>query len=243
MPHIMRLIIDIGNSRAKVAAFEGGEPVELFVTDHSLKGLREFAWRTGCQNGIFSTTARMTEEGIKELESVGFPIMQLTGETRVPVEVTYHTKETLGADRIAGIVGARSLKPEGNLLVIDSGTCLTIDFLDAENHYQGGNISPGVEMRLRAMHEGTALLPLIDREGEVPKLGYDTATALRSGVIIGMTHEIEGYIRQFREKYPQLSVFLTGGDAFHIDMSEENCIFADKFLVLRGLNHILAYNI
>ena len=242
----MNLIIDIGNTRAKVLAFEGTEIVDKMTTDHQLSGVKDFAKKMKCERGIFSTTAHMTKEGQEVLKTLGIPVMQLTGNTRVPVDVKYHTKETLGADRLAAIVGARTLQPDGDILVIDSGTCITIDFLDAQNHFLGGNISPGLEMRLRAMHEGTALLPLIGREGEVPELGTDTATALRSGVVWGMKHEIEGYIRQFRKKYPCVSVFLTGGDikklALGIANSAKSRIFADDFIVPRGLNTILAYN-
>ena len=236
------LIIDIGNTRAKVFAFEGGKIVDGMTTDHNLTGVGEFARRTGCQRGIYSCVAHLPEEGRKVLAGLGFPMMELTGQTPVPVQIMYHTTETLGADRIAAIMGARELMPEGDLLVIDTGTCITFDFLDHENHYRGGNISPGLGLRLRAMHEGTALLPLIDREGESPELGYDTATALRSGVVWGMKYEIEGYIRRFRRKYPCVSVFLTGGDVKNLGISVKSRTFADDFIVPRGLNHILEYN-
>lgn len=238
----MNLIIDIGNTRAKAFAFEGDDIVESMATDHKLTGLVEFAQRTGCTRGIYSSVAHIPEEGYKALESLGFPLLQLTGQTPVPVKIKYHTTETLGADRIAAIMGARTRQPEGELLVIDSGTCITYEFLDAENNYIGGNISPGLRLRLLAMHEHTALLPLISGEGEAPELGYDTATALRSGVVWGMTYEIEGYIRRFQKKYPQISVFLTGGDAQKLDISQDCCIFADDFIVPRGLNAVLEYN-
>ena len=238
----MKLIIDIGNTRAKVFVFKGKRMVEGLITDHSLGGVKEFAQRMKCERGIYSTTARIPEEGKEELSSLGFPMIQLTGQTPVPINIMYHTTETLGADRIAGIVGARTLMPKGDLLVIDTGTCITFDFLDNENHYRGGNISPGLAMRLRAMHEGTALLPLIDREGDAPELGFDTATALRSGVVWGMKYEIEGYIRRFRRKYPSVSVFLTGGDVKNLGISAKSRTFADDFIVPRGLNTILEFN-
>lgn len=238
----MKLIIDIGNTRAKVFAFEGKKIVEGFSTNHKLEGVKDFARKTNCDRGIYSSVAHLPEEGHKVLNTLGFKMLQLTGQTPVPVEIMYHTTETLGADRIAGIAGARALKPEGELLVIDSGTCITYDFLDGENHYLGGNIAPGLRLRLQAMHEHTALLPLIDGEGEAPELGYDTATALRSGVVWGMKYEIEGYIRRFRRKYPHVSVFLTGGDVKKLGISTKYRIFADDFLVPRGLNQILDYN-
>ncbi len=246
----MNLTIDIGNTRAKVVAFDGERIADHFCTGHDLSGVKEFSARMGCQKGIFSTTARMTPEGNQVLGSLGFPMHQLTGNSPVPISVQYHTTETLGADRLAAIVGARTLLPEGHVLVIDSGTCLTYDFLDTDNHYLGGNIAPGLEMRLKAMHEHTAALPLIGREGEAPELGYDTATALRSGVVWGMKFEIEGYLTHFMQKYPGLSVFLTGGDVKKLGISKEFTNFAsetvqrgtimtDEFLVPRGLNKAL----
>ena len=244
---IMNLIIDIGNTRAKAFVFEGNRIVEGLATDHTLKGIADLAQRTGCQRGIFSSVAYIPEEGTKALASMGFPILQLTGQTPTPIRILYRTKETLGADRIAGIMGARLLKPEGDLLVIDAGTCITFDFLDSENYLRGGNISPGLGLRLRAMHDGTALLPLIEGDGEAPELGFDTATAMRSGVVWGMKYEIEGYIRHFGQEYPDISVFLTGGDIKKLGISKENCNFASDFrtddlLVPRGLNYILNYN-
>ena len=238
----MKLIIDIGNTRAKVFAFKGDRIVDSLTTNHELEGVKEFARRTKCDRGIYSCVGHLPQNGVVLLESMGFEMLQLTGKTPVPVEIMYHTTETLGADRIAGIVGARALKPDGELLVIDSGTCITYDFLDSNNHYQGGNIAPGLRLRLVAMHEHTALLPLIDGDGEAPELGYDTATALRSGVVWGMKYEIEGYIRRFRRKYPHVSVFLTGGDIKKLGISTKSSIFADDFLVPRGLNKILDYN-
>ena len=238
----MNLIIDIGNTRAKAFAFEGDRIADSMATGHRLTGLADFARRTGCTRGIYSSVGHIPEEGYEEMGRLDFALVQLTGETPVPVNIKYHTTETLGADRIAAIVGARTLQPEGYLLVIDSGTCITYEFLDSENNYLGGNIAPGLGLRLRSMHEHTALLPLISAEGEVPEMGYDTETALRSGVVRGIKYEIEGYIRHFQQEYPQISVFLTGGDIKYLDMSPKSSIFVDDFIVPRGLNKILQYN-
>ena len=108
--------------------------------------------------------------------------------------------------------------------------------------YWGGNITSGLQMRLKALHAFTARLPLIDSEGDVPEIGYNTETAIRAGVIQGIKFEIEGYIKHFKEKYPDLLVFLTGGDNFNFDSTIKSIIFADKFIVPRGLNRILIFN-
>lgn len=239
----MRLIIDIGNSRAKVAVFDGTELVSSMRTDHDLTDLPDMVTLYPCQQGIVSTTAGLTERAEQRIAALPFEVLRMTGETPVPIQVLYHTPQTLGSDRLAAVVGAWAQYPKRNILIIDAGSCITYDFLDNEGNYRGGNISPGLGMRLNALHEHTARLPKIDSEGDTPEVGYDTETAIRSGVCIGIRHEIEGYIKAFREKYPDVLVFLTGGDAFHLDMSKENCTFADEFLVLRGLNNILAYNI
>ena len=128
------------------------------------------------------------------------------------------------------------------MLIIDAGTCITYEVIDAQGNYWGGNIAPGMQMRLHALHEHTARLPLVSAEGPVPGMGYDTETAIRSGVLRGMKYEIEGYIKSMRAKYPKLLVFLTGGDKINFDSKIKNIIFADKYIVPRGLNKILDYN-
>ena len=241
--NVMNLIIDIGNTRAKIAVFgTDEEPVELIYTDHKLTDLSNLAKRHACQRGIISTTAGLTQEAEQKINALHIPMLRLTGDTPTPIHLHYHTPKTLGTDRLAAVVGAWSTSPGKDVLVIDCGTCVTYDILDGEGNYWGGNISPGLGMRLRALHQQTARLPLVCEEGEIPEIGYDTETAIRSGVIQGLKREIEGYILHFQGKYPQLSVFLTGGDAQKLGISKESCIFAAEFLVLRGLNTILDYN-
>ncbi|MBR1789539.1 MAG: type III pantothenate kinase [Bacteroidaceae bacterium] len=238
----MNLTADIGNTRAKLAVFDGDTIVAEVNTDHELTDLPTLAKAHPCRQGIVSTTAGLTETARERLQALGIPLLFMTGETAVPVQVHYRTRRTLGSDRLAAVVGAHHLHPENDMLVIDAGTCVTYDLIDHDGNYWGGNISPGMEMRLRALHQQTARLPQVGSEGDTPDVGYDTETAIRSGVVRGMEMEIEGYIRHFRKKYPALSVFLTGGDAQKFDMSAESCIFAPDSIVLRGLNQILAYN-
>ncbi|MDR2860026.1 MAG: type III pantothenate kinase, partial [Mediterranea sp.] len=126
--------------------------------------------------------------------------------------------------------------------VIDAGTAITYEFIDAKGQYHGGNISPGMQMRFKALHHYTERLPLIQSDGDAPPVGVSTETAIRSGVLKGIEYEMMGYITKFRDKYPDLLVFLTGGDAFSFDTRVKSIIFADKFLVLKGLNRILNYN-
>ena len=145
-------------------------------------------------------------------------------------------------DRLAAVVGANYLSPGRNLLVVDAGTALTYEFIDAEGNYWGGNISPGIYTRFKTLNACCDKLPLIERKGETPEFGFDTETAIRAGVIRGIEFEIIGYITLLQKKYPDLLVFLTGGDKFSFDTNLKSIIFADRFLVLKGLNRILSYN-
>ena len=239
----MKLIIDIGNTVAKLVAFDGDEPVEeVRTSNESLAALGAFAAKYAFTHGIVGAVREITPQAEERLQALHIPLLRFTSSTPVPITNRSRTPQTLGSDRLAAAVGARSLKPGKDLLIIDAGTCVTYEVIDALGNYWGGNIAPGMHMRLRALHEFTAKLPLVEAEGAVPGMGYDTDTAIRSGVLRGMKYEIEGYIRSMRAKYPKLLVFLTGGDKINFDTTIKSIIFADKFIVPRGLNKILDYN-
>lgn len=239
----MKLIIDIGNTVAKLVAFDGDDPIEEFRTSNeTLDGLENFISKHPFEKGIVATVRPIEQKVMEMLGNLPFPLLMFTPETPVPIQNRYKTPSTLGSDRLAAAVGAATLKPGKDLLIIDAGTCITYEVIDGQRNYWGGNIAPGMHMRLRALHEFTARLPLVSPKGEVPGMGYDTETAIRSGVLRGMKYEIEGYIRSMRAKYPHLLVFLTGGDEINFDTKIKSIIFADKFIVPRGLNKILDYN-
>ena len=239
----VKLIIDIGNTVAKLVAFEGEEPIEEVKTSNeTLAGLPAFASKYHFDCGIVGSVIGIPEGVEDMLTSMPFPILRFTPDTPIPICNKYKSPYTLGSDRLAAAVGASILKPDKDILIIDAGTCITYDVIDAKKNYWGGNIAPGMQMRLHALHEYTVRLPLVQAEGEVPGLGYNTETAIRSGVLRGMKYEIEGYIKSMRSKYPHLLVFLTGGDKINFDSNIKNSIFADKFIVSRGLNKILDYN-
>lgn len=239
----MNLVIDIGNTVAKLAAFRGDELVDVAYTDNgSLQKLPEFVCQYPFEKAIYSTVVDLSKEALRQIEMLSVPCQKLTWETPMPIKCGYHRPETLGSDRIAAVVGAAASKPGMPLLVIDAGTCITFEFIDEQGCYQGGNISPGLEMRLKALNHFTSRLPLVAAEGDLPEVGKDTETAIRLGVKKGLQYEIEGYIKDFWKKYPRLLVFLTGGDEFSFDTNIKNLIFADKFLVLKGLNRILNYD-
>ena len=239
----MNLVIDIGNTVAKLAAFDGDELKEvIFDSNRTLAQLPEFCKRYPFERAIAVTVVDLEETVARSLEGLPFPVLWLDKDTPLPVQNLYETPQTLGYDRIAAVVAANACCPGRDLLVIDAGTCVTYEFVDAQGRYHGGNISPGMQMRFKALHHLTGHLPLVSAEGRMLPMGKDTETAIRAGVLKGMEYEIEGYIRRMKHKYPELLVFLTGGDDFSFDTNLKSIIFADRFLVLKGLNRILGYN-
>jgi type III pantothenate kinase len=239
----MNLIIDIGNSSAKLSAFEKERMVEVItLSNRTLDGLKDFCQKYPFERGIYSTVVNLTREVQRQLDTLGFPMMKLDSSTPIPIVNEYKTPQTLGTDRLAAIVGAQAAHPGKDILVIDAGTAITYDFIDAHRHYKGGNISLGVQMRLDALHQYTDRLPQVKAQGDVPKMGYNTETAIRSGVIEGLKFEIEGYIKELSKTYANLLVIITGGNEYLFDIHREDTLFADKFIVLQGLNCILHYN-
>ena len=239
----MNLIIDIGNTVAKIAVFKDKDIVEiLYDSNQTLESLSDICEKYAVEKAIVATVIDLNERVSAQLKSLPVSLLWLNEKTLLPVENLYETPETLGYDRMAAVVGAYEQFPGKDILVIDAGTCITYEFIDAAGRYHGGNISPGVQMRFRALHEFTGRLPLVLREGRRLSLGSDTDTAMREGVLKGMEYEISGYITAMKHKYPELLVFLTGGDDFSFDTNLKSIIFADRFLVLKGLNRILNYN-
>ena len=240
----MNLIIDIGNTCVKLVCFNEGKVVEEQRTDKDdVAALQSFCSRYPFRRGICSSVSDISEEYSAALSSLPFSMMEFkSGVTRVPIINKYSTPLTLGSDRLAAVVGANWLQPGRDALVIDIGTCVTFDFINSSGEYLGGNISPGPTMRLKALNHFTARLPLVERRGDTPDFGTDTTTAIRSGVMNGIKYEIEGYIHSFLAKYPQLFVYLTGGVHLNLQFSENLSIFADDFIVPKGLNRILEYN-
>ena len=239
----MNLIIDQGNTQAKLAIFENGQMIAQNKTAAlTTCFIEEFIDGHQIDATILSSVIEIPESvlfGIKKLAPLFFT---LSHTLKLPFTITYHTPETLGRDRIAAVAGAWAMHPNQNILVIDAGTAITYDFIDSSGNYPGGNIAPGLEMRFKALHKFTGKLPLISKTGDTPLLGYNTETAIRAGVAQGMIFEIESYIHRFRERNQNLLIFLTGGDAFYFGERLKSSIFADEYLVLKGLNSLLEYN-
>ena len=240
----MNLIIDIGNSRTKLVAFDGDDAADQSIAEgHSLELLAGFCQRHTFSAAIVSSVIDITPEACEALHQLPCPLLTFAADTPTPLHNRYRTPATLGRDRLAAAVGAATLLPRHSLLIADMGSCITFDFVSDRGTFVGGNITPGLHARLRAIDEFFPRLPHVDTDGDLPELGYDTPTAIRAGVVRGIIHELNGYIDFYSRRYPNLHTFVTGGDADIIVRHNARHTTIDPLLVARGLNVILDYNL
>lgn len=238
------ICFDQGNSATKAGVFFSDKLVEVISFENSdLSGFENILRKYPSSNCILSSVIETEDSIISRIRQLTAYFLLLSEKTLIPVTNNYNTPATLGKDRLAAIVGANALMPTKDILVIDAGTAITYDFIDSVGVYHGGNIAPGVDMRLKALHQFTRKLPLVEAFIETPLMGTDTATAINSGVINGIEFEIHGYINTLKIKYPELLIFLTGGSSIYFEEKFKNAIFVEKNLVLIGLNRILLYNV
>ena len=240
----MNLAIDIGNTRTKIGVFSGDQLLHKEVWEKwSLREIQQLATNQKVKKVILSTVGGRLDKIIEQFLEEHFFFVPLNLNTHLPVTNAYKTPETLGKDRLAAVVGAFALYPDSNCLVIDAGTCITYDFLRHDAVYLGGNIAPGLRLRLKAMHTFTASLPELEL-GEVDELiGTSTEHAMRNGAQLGALMELEAFIRAFESEFGALKVILTGGDAIFFAKKMKREIFVNHNLVLTGLNKILNYNV
>lgn len=236
------LVIDAGNTSVKAALLDEGRIVAVRRSVRLDSEIVRLAAGRDVTCGILSAVRALTPEESALLEGLPLRMLRLSVALPLPLHIAYRTPDTLGPDRIAAAVGAWRRCPGSNILVIDAGTAITYDIVTASGEYLGGNISPGKDLRFRALHEYTGRLPLVSPSDEVPDVGYSTETAIRSGVIRGIQDEMSGCIARFSSIYESLNVFLTGGDAKLFEKPIKSGIFADEFLVLEGLDSICSFN-
>ena len=239
----MNLVVDIGNTLLKLAVFDGGR----LVAQQCVGELREetFAGLLGGARAARAVVASTRGEAPAIVEAVRRHtdyLLEFTPATPVPIGNAYLTPATLGRDRLAAAVGAATLYPGRNALIVDFGTAVTLDFVSADGVFRGGCISPGMAMRFRALHEYTAALPLCDATDSAELLGRTTDEAVRLGVMNSLAFEIEGYIARMQGEVEDLCVIFTGGDTNFFAKRIKNTIFANCNLVFWGLNRILEYN-
>ncbi|MFN8278319.1 MAG: type III pantothenate kinase [Chitinophagales bacterium] len=231
----MNLCIDIGNTRLKYAFFQ---QQECIAEGFGLEALEKALQQHRLLRVLYCAVA--AEAGLQQLlEKHGLPANRLTAKTPLPFHLSYETPDTLGADRLAVVAGAQALFPAQPCLVISCGTCITYNFLDASGTFAGGAISPGVPMRLRAMHTFTNRLPQAPMATSPQLTGTTTEASLQTGAQLGAALEINGFCERYQQLYPQLRIIMTGGDMPMLLPHLKNSIFARPALALEGLNAII----
>ncbi|HKJ06390.1 MAG TPA: type III pantothenate kinase [Flavobacteriaceae bacterium] len=241
----MNLIIDAGNTQVKLAVFNQTNLVytETVSYINFVTAALNIHAKWACKKAIISSVKNISKLDIEKLKAV-FNLIILSNKTQLPFKISYKTPETLGVDRIALASAAFNQYPKQNVLVIDAGTCITYDFINAEGVYQGGSISPGLQMRFKALHQFTDKLPLLTTsELDNILIGKSTTESIIIGVQQGVINEIDSFINSYRKKNKNLTVVLTGGDTKYLAKRLKNSIFANPIFLFKGLNSILLYNI
>jgi type III pantothenate kinase len=239
----MKLIVDIGNTFIKCAFFDANELVHQFSVplDEALKLPEMFKNSPVPSSCFFSSVRELPEVFVKSLPP-SIEVNQLSHLTPLPFRINYSTPETLGRDRIAAVAAAYRRFPDQNVLTIDMGTCITYDFLSSDGVYHGGGISPGIQLRFKAMHQFTGKLPLAPNTENPPLIGNSTIASLQSGVMHGIQAELEGIIHKYSKIYEDLTVLIGGGDNKYFDKELNYSIFAASNLVIEGLKVISDFN-
>jgi type III pantothenate kinase len=240
----MNLIFVIGNTSTKIALFKGHKKITALRTRQFHCNQLEKIFEPYLKNidKAIVSTVRDTPEFVIDLATHGIPYVHvLSHKTQLPFKIEYETPETLGSDRIAALAGAVMHFPGKKVLIIDAGSAITFDYI-AGKAFKGGNISPGLSMRFKALHRFTGKLPLVVTTEKFKPLGTNTTGAVTAGVIIGVIFEINQYIRTFEEKQSGIEVILTGGDAGYLKSRIKHKVTYMPDIVIDGLNYILEYN-
>ena len=234
----MNLCLDVGNTRIKWALFKGLTIIDHGYISHSALLAHVQSLESHYQRFKVIISDVSGNQSIKQL-AIDENWYVFEAVEQAPLSISYNTPDTLGLDRVAACLGAHLAYPAKDILVIDAGTCITYDIITQDGTYRGGAISPGLNMRAKAMHSFTGKLPLIETDGEIPSIGKSTSSSMLLGAKGGMVVEVDGFIRSFETQYPNLICVITGGDHSFLVKALKSNIFADPFLLVKGLNEIL----
>lgn len=240
----MLLTIDIGNTRIKAAVFEQNTLVELFIFSEKVlltetnNILSKFP---KIKNLVIAAVGNVEKEMFSSLKDT-IQIQFITHKSRFPFTNLYSTPTTLGIDRMVLAAGAVLQFPHQNRLIIDAGTCITYDFIDENDNYLGGAISPGIRLRYESLHQQTAKLPMLTKKYPGNYIGNSTQESIHSGIVNGVAFEMDGFVEFYKEKYAKFIIILSGGDADFLAMRLKNTIFANSNFLLESLNQTFQYN-
>ncbi len=238
----MNLVIDSGNTLSKWAVFDKTVIIEWRQTKHLVQNTLDDIFAKYTVDAVIVSDVSGATDSLLSFLKKDRQFIKMSSSVATPIKIKYASRETLGSDRIAAAVGGNTLFPENNTLVIQAGTCITYEMINDKGEYFGGAISPGLDMRLRALNTFTAHLPLVKKEKIDFLTGNSTKNSILSGVFNGCIAEADGIIDRYKEIFPELKVVLCGGDIFFFDKRLKNRIFATANLVLNGLNIILEHN-
>ncbi|MFM2284730.1 MAG: hypothetical protein RLZZ543_227 [Bacteroidota bacterium] len=244
---MVHLVLDIGNTALKAACFQGRTLLKASRTAWtSSEEVEENLLRMLALNPskvLISSVTGPKKEVDSFLKRAEIPFSYLSFETEIPIRNKYETPETLGRDRLSNAVAAAAMFPAKPVVVIDAGTCIKFDFITRNNEYFGGSISPGIDMRFRALHEYTARLPLLSRAEMVYLIGKNTNESIHSGVINGALAEVKGILEQYQMTHKDLQVIITGGDYTLLERNLKTSVHSEPWLTLKGLNEILLHQV
>ena len=236
------LCFDFGNTRLKCAVFSKDNLKEVIILSNDAEAsIQQIIQEHKPTKAILSSVINHNP-AIETILQEHTQFHKLSHTSKLPFTTPVGKPETIGADRLALCAAAVHLHPNQHNLVIGLGTCITYNFINKFHEFLGGSISPGMNMRFTAMHQQTALLPIVEATHEFPLIGYDTKTNLLSGVLLGMAKEIDGIVDAYKEKYSNFNVLITGGDMAFFVSHLKNKIFADPYLIFKGLYAINEYN-
>mgnify|MGYP003450448738 FL=1 len=239
----MLITIDIGNSRIKVAVFEQNTQIELFVFEpkEAQKKIENILKKyPNASHSVISSVGKLNSSVLNYLQK-NTNLQIISHETKFPFTNLYATPKTLGIDRMVVSAGAVLKYPNQNRLVIDAGTCITYDFIDENNNYLGGAISPGIKIRYKSLNNYTSNLPLLEKKNIELFIGNSTENSIHSGIINGICYEIDGFISQYSLKNQDLTIILTGGDTDFLAKRLKSTIFANSNFLLESLNLLSLY--
>ncbi|MDX2049521.1 MAG: type III pantothenate kinase [Chitinophagaceae bacterium] len=239
---VVTLCLDFGNTRLKYAVFHGKQLKAVEVMENDGEDIIRYLLQQFKPDNCILSSVINHNTAVEELLSSQTRFHKLSHLTKIPFTTPVGKPETIGADRLALCAAAVKFYPRKHNLVIGLGTAITYNFINKYHEFLGGGISPGMELRFKSLNDYTALLPLVKKDWNFPLVGYDTRTNILSGVILGMAKEIDGTIDEYKKKYRNFNVVLTGGDSAYFAQHIKNKIFADPDFLYKGLYAISEYN-